>query len=101
MQTQLTFPSGSLVTVNFLNSTFGWVGGAILPNSFDRISTNDVAPDAPEAQFEGVAFLTTDGGKTWTQYNQLRNFYFFQISTVSMYLPPYRRSPRRCVYADF
>jgi len=82
---QLTFPGGSLITVNFANSTYGWAGGALIASSFDRVAENNNNDDSTIAKMEGVAFLTTDGGKTWTQYNQLKNFYFMQISTVGTY----------------
>jgi hypothetical protein len=57
-----------------------------MPSSFDADISESSQNVSPDAQFQGVAFLTTDGGKTWTQYNELRNFYFMQISTVCMYL---------------
>jgi len=62
---QLTFPLGSLLTVNFITSSYGWIAGMNL------------------AHDEGTAFFTTNGGSTWTQSNQLKNFYFSQVSTVS------------------
>jgi len=71
IQKLYTFPSGSLITISMVNSTYGWAGGAAMPSS-----------DEPTEKMDGQAFLTTNGGKTWTPSNQLKNFYFTQISAV-------------------
>jgi photosystem II stability/assembly factor-like uncharacterized protein len=65
---QAYFEHGSLMAVNMLNSTYGWAAGA----DVRRSGINE---------FKGTFFLTTDG-KTWTQNQQIGNFYAMDVSTV-------------------
>eukprot|EP01095_Lingulamoeba_sp_RSL-Kostka_P007959 TRINITY_DN25_c2_g1_i1.p1 TRINITY_DN25_c2_g1~~TRINITY_DN25_c2_g1_i1.p1 ORF type:complete len:404 (+),score=196.09 TRINITY_DN25_c2_g1_i1:35-1213(+) len=65
---QLSVPGGSLVTIDMLSPTFGWAGGALLDSSAD-------------ASYEGQFWQTKDG-KTWTLYQQIGNFYVFDLSVV-------------------
>lgn len=69
MSTQLYVPESTIVTVNMLNSTFGWAGGAVFGES--------------GADFYGSFWQTTDG-KTWNQSpDTLKNFFAWDISTVN------------------
>lgn len=65
-QQVFTLSGGALTSVDFINPSFGWVGGMITSSG----------------KLQGQAFLTTDGGNTWTGSTLLKDFAFFDISTV-------------------
>jgi len=67
-ETQLYFEGGSLVPIQMISPTFGWAGGALVPED-------------SRASLEGAFFKTTDG-KTWTQDGTIRGFYAMDISVV-------------------
>jgi len=65
---QAYFEHGSLIAVNMLTATYGWAAGADLRESGLNL-------------FKGTFFLTQDG-KTWTEFQQVGNFYAMDLSTV-------------------
>jgi len=65
-ETQLYVEEGSMINVQFLNSTYGWaIGGQSI-----------------SGKLYGAYFLTTDGGQTWTTFD-VKDVYPFNISVVN------------------
>jgi hypothetical protein len=67
--TQLYFEGGSLVTIQMISPTFGWAGGAFIPQ------------DGNAASMVG-AFYNTMDGKTWTLNAQPNGFYAMDLSVI-------------------
>jgi photosystem II stability/assembly factor-like uncharacterized protein len=69
--TQLTFPQGSLITIQMLSPTFGWAAGATLPE------------EGQDAEAVGAFYMTTDG-MTWTLNGSAKGFYAMDLSVIDM-----------------
>jgi len=67
-ETQLYFEGGSLVPIQMISPTFGWAGGATIP-------------EEGRAGLEAAFYKTTDG-KTWTSEGSIAGFYAMDLSIV-------------------
>jgi len=69
--TQLYFEGGSLITIEMISPTFGWAGGAAIPQ------------EGKEAELIGAFYKTTDG-MTWTLEGSPKGFYAMDLSVIDM-----------------
>jgi len=64
--TQLTAVNGSIIAIQMANSTYGWAGGGLMNGN----------------EIESGQFWQTIDGVTWQVYQQLKDFYVTDISTI-------------------